>query len=146
MIIATWKHGFESLYKADAQKVAEEIMSIGECATPKQIVEAARNTKSELHKCFEWDDTIAAERWRCEQARDVVQKLVIKEEQIPQDRPQIRYFFKPKDEVGYKPTEIIVKQKDSYEALLAHAYSELRAFKMKYNCLEELREILDLVD
>ena len=42
MIIATWKRGFEGLHKGtDAQKVAEEIISIGDDATPQQIVERA---------------------------------------------------------------------------------------------------------
>ena len=44
----------QSLYKGvDPQKVAEEIMGIGESATPRQIVDRARDEKSELHKCFE---------------------------------------------------------------------------------------------
>lgn len=146
MFTATWKSGFGLFNQADAQKVAQEIVAIGDCATPSQIVDVGRNSDTELHKCFDWDDTIAAEKWRIEQARDIVRHLVIKEDALPKDKPEIRYFFKPQGEVGYKPTEIIVKQKDSYEALLAQAYAELRAFKQKYYCLNELREILDLID
>lgn len=61
MIAATWKTGTDGLYKADAQKVAEEILSIGESATPAQIVDRAKDESAELHKCFEWDDTAAAQ-------------------------------------------------------------------------------------
>lgn len=146
MFTATWKSGFGLFNKADAQKVAQEIMNIGDCATPSQIVEAGRNSNTELHKCFDWNDAVAAEKWRIEQAREIVRHLVIKQDAPPKDRPQIRYFFKPQGEVGYKPTEVIVKREDSYNALLAQAYAELRAFKAKYNCLEELRDILDLID
>ena len=146
MFTATWKSGFGMFNQADAQKVAQEIVSIGDYATPSQIVEVGRNSDTELHKCFDWDDTVAAEKWRIEQARDIVRHLVIKEDQVPKDRPQVRYFFKPQGEAGYKPTEVIIKQKDSYEALLAQAYAELRAFKVKYHCLVELHEIFDLID
>lgn len=78
MIFAAWKSG--SRYSADAQKVAEEIYSIGESATTAQILDKARDDKSELHKCFEWDDTKAAKSWRMQQARHLVCNLVIKEE------------------------------------------------------------------
>ena len=39
----------------------------------------------------------------------------------------------------------IIKKEDEYQALLARAMMELRAFKAKYSMLEELREILDLI-
>ena len=62
---AKWLDEFKSLYKgADAQLVADEIMSIGDAATPQQIVEKARDEATELHKCFTWDDRIAAEKYR----------------------------------------------------------------------------------
>ena len=67
--IASWKTGFGSLFRADAQLVSNEIMSIGDTATPAQIVDMARDSSTELHKCFEWNDTVAAEKYRLEQAR-----------------------------------------------------------------------------
>ena len=69
MIVAKWKEGIGFYKGISAQKVAEEIASIGESATPQQIVDRARDENSELHKCFEWDDSIAAENWRKQQAR-----------------------------------------------------------------------------
>ena len=53
--MVVWK--FNNLYKADAEKVSKEIESIPN-ATPSRILEYARNENSELHKCFEWDDTV----------------------------------------------------------------------------------------
>ena len=144
MITAKWRDGFGFYTNVDAQKVAEEIRSIGEEASPQQIVDMARSQSAELHKCFEWDDSIAAEKFRLEQARLVVRHLVIKEETVPEDRPEVRYFFKPKRDEGYKSTEIIVRKEDEYKALLAQAWAELQAFKVKYSMLTELQEIFDL--
>ena len=142
-IIAEWKM---PIFKADAQKCAEEIMAMGDCVTPDDVLEKARDEKTELHKCFEWDDTIAAEKFRKIQARDVIRFIVIKEDEKPDDRPEIRVFHITERGEGYKPIQYIVKHENEYERLLANAWAELRAFKAKYACLEELREILDLID
>lgn len=147
MIVAKWKEGFGSLHgNADPQKVASEIIAIGDSATPDEIVNAARDESTELHKCFEWDNDVAADKYRIIQAREVVRHLVIQEQEVPLDRPEIRVFFKPKKVDGYEHVRHIVRNDDSYENLLKQAWAELQAFKRKYSCLKELQEILDLID
>ena len=48
----------ESLYKGiDPYKVYDELQSLGENVKPEMIVAAAQDSNSELHKCFEWNDT-----------------------------------------------------------------------------------------
>lgn len=145
MIVATWRPGF-NLFKADAQKVADEIGSIGEEVTPAQIVERARDNTTELHKCFEWDDSVAADKYRLYQARKVVCHLVIKEVEEKANTAPVRVFHKTESNRGYKPFELIVKNKTEYEKLLDRAMLELRAFKAKYHTLSELEEILALID
>lgn len=146
MIVAKWREGFAGLFHgADAQLVADEISAIGEAPTAADIVDAARDEGSELHKCFEWDDSVAAENWRKKQARDIVHHLVFVEEQIPADRPEIRIRYTENVGGGYKETIKIVRNEDQYKNLLAQAYAELRAFKAKYSMLSELQEILDLI-
>lgn len=146
-IVAKWS-ATGTRFGADPQKCYEEIREICEdveSAPPQEILERARDETSELHKCFTWDDTVAAERWRLNEARVVARQLVIKEVEVPKDRPEIRLFYKTDNESGYKPTEIIVKQEDEYKQLLARAYAELRAFKAKYSMLNELQEIFALI-
>lgn len=146
MIVAKWREGFAGLFHgADAQLVADEIFAIGDAPTAADIVDAARDEKSELHKCFEWDDSVAAENWRKKQARDIVHHLVFVEEQVPKDRPEIRIRYTETANSGYKETIKMVRNEDQYKTLLAQAYAELRAFKAKYNMLSELQEILDLI-
>lgn len=146
MIVAKWREGFGALFHgADAQKVANEIAEIGESPTASEIVDAARNESTELHKCFEWDDSIAAEHYRKQQARWVVHHLVYVEETIPTDRPEIRIRYCEKPNEGYRETRQIVMNEDSYKTLLTQAYAELRAFKRKYHMLKELQEIFDMI-
>ena len=142
-IVAEWKM---PMFKADAQKCAEEIISLGDKISPDEVLEMARDESTELHKCFDWDDSSAAEKFRKIQARDVIRFIVIKEEEKPEDRPQIKVFQVTEKTGGYKPIEFIVKHEDEYKALLERAWAELRAFKAKYSMLEELREIMELID
>ena len=144
MITVTWKKGF-GFVKADAQKCYDEITAIGESVTPAEIVAKARDESTELHKCFEWDDKIAGEKYREQQAGYVLRMLVIKEEVPPTDRPEIRVLQVTEPGQGYKRVELIVQKEDEYKALLARAYAELRAFKAKYSMLTELQEIFDLI-
>lgn len=146
-IVAKWS-AVGTRYGADAQKVYEEIMEICddlESASPKDILEKAREEETELHKCFTWNDSVAAERWRMHEARLIVRQLVIKEEAVPKDRPEVRVFYKTDNESSYKPTELIVTKQDEYKELLKRAYAELQTFKRKYSMLKELQEIFDLI-
>ena len=143
MIIATWK--LNGYFKADPQKVAEEIIALGDEVSPDQLVEAARDEATELHKCFDWDDQIAAEKWRKQQARQILCYLVIKEEEPAEESVPVRVFYK-NDSGGYKQSALIFKNDDEYQKLLQAAYAELRAFKKKYSRLQELSEILALID
>ena len=110
------------------------------------MLEKARNENTELHKCFEWDDAIASEKYRLIQARDVIRFLVIEEETVPTDRPEVRLMYKTDNATGYKPIKVIMQDKTEYEKLLERAWAELRAFKAKYAMLTELEEIFSLID
>lgn len=136
-----WKMSFFSV--ANAEKCYQEIQTIGESVTPKQILDYARNPETELHKCFEWDDSIAAEKYRLQQARMVVCHLVVVNDKEPEPQ-KIRVMQRTAE--AYKPVQLIVRNKTEYESLLERARAELRAFKNRYHTLVELEEILSLID
>lgn len=143
MIFAAWKSGCR--ISADAQKVADEILAIGNSATTAQILDKARDEQTELHKCFDWDDAEAAEKWRLQQARHIVCNLVIKEKSDT-PRPEVRMFFKTDADNGYKPTVLIMQDKDEYRKLLDRALVELTSFRAKYKTLGELDGVFDAID
>ena len=145
MTVATWKSG-PCPFKADAQKVADEILEIGQEVKPEQIVEKARDEGTELHKCFEWDDTKAAEKYRVYQARQIVCHLVIKQESDQPERKEVRVFYKTDNQAGYKPTTYIMRNEDEYLKLLHRALGELSAFRKKYSNLKELNGLWEAVD
>lgn len=146
MIAATWK--FKSLYKADAQAVAEEIIDIGDNATPAQILEKAKDANTQLHLCFTWDNNQAAEKWRLFEARQIVCNLVIKKTSDENDLEEvtnIRLFHKT-DNSGYKPLTLILRNEEEYEKLVRRCADELSAIKKKYSHLSEFEEIWELIN
>lgn len=148
MQLATWG---TFKFKADAQKCADEIMEICEeleSATPQQILEKARDSNTELHKCFTWDDTEADEKWRISEARAVVRNLkIIEQKPDKQTEPTtIRVFYKTDNESGYKPTKLILKKPDEYKSLVERCRSELLAIKQKFNSISEYEEIWEMIN
>ena len=55
-------------------------------------------------------------------------------------------FYKTSNDEGYKPTSIIMQNKDEYKKLLERAFAELTAFKGKYHSLSELDGVFEQID
>ena len=131
------------LFKADASKVYAELEKIAE-KTPQNIVDyAQKHPRSELHKCFTWDDTKAANEWRKYEARQVVRLLVFKDDE--KDEPtKIRVLQKAS--TAYEPVKQIIRDEDEYKKLLERAKAELQSFKERYKNIAELEEVLEAID
>jgi len=135
-----WK--VQGLFKADAQKCYEEIGT--DKVTPEKVLEKAMNEDSELHKCFEWNDTEAANKYRLIQARQIIQMIVVKQEDSK--KPEVRVFQITTERNTYQPTVLFLQQKDEYQALLERALRELKAFKVRYSTLSELENIFKEIE
>ena len=136
----TWR--IQGYYKADAQKVAEEI-GFGKF-TPMEVLEKAKDETTELHKCFEWNDSIAAEKYRLEQAKNIIRMLVYEKE--TKEQAVVRYYAKTETKHVYQPTKQFLVQEDEYQGLLRRALAELEAFKNKYHTLTELEGIFEAME
>ena len=137
---AEWR--VRSLFKADASKVADEIGY--DKVTPQEVLDKARDENTELHKCFEWDDSVAAEKYRLRQASDIIRNLVfIKKKK--EDEP-IRCFQITTEKNTYQPTQMFLAQEDEYQALLKRAKAELESFKRRYATLTELESIFEAIE
>lgn len=131
------------LFKADANRVYEDLEKIQE-KTPQNIVDyAADHPESELHKCFTWDDTKAANEWRKYEARQVVRLLVFKDES--EGEPTKVRVLQKTDE-AYKPVTQIVRNEDEYKELLKRAKAELASFRERYKTLVELETVLEAIE
>ncbi|MBR2551435.1 MAG: hypothetical protein IKF05_00380 [Erysipelotrichaceae bacterium] len=134
-------------YKADAEICYREIQSLGKEVTPQMIVDFARDEDTELHKCFQWDDSVAAENWRKQQARQVVMSLTVKVERSEHGEAQTYRLIEHDDtEKIYRPVVFTVRNKDEYARLLAQAKADMIAFKKRYKSIVELQEVIEEID
>lgn len=137
----SWKVGGFA-YKQDANAVGQELEKLGDNITAEGVINLARNENSILHEMFEWDDTVAAEKYRNQQARWIITNIqvnIIADEERPR---QVRAFVTTRKDTFYEPIEKVVKDTDKYALLLERAYKELNAIKLKYSTLIEIQELL----
>ena len=79
-----WKN--KNLYNADVNKVYQEIsllssMNRNKISSIDMIRFAERNTRSELHKCFNWDNS-ELNNDMIMQARKIVNNIIVKEKHL----------------------------------------------------------------
>jgi hypothetical protein len=135
-------------FKADAQKCYDELIeAYGEKFTPHQVLDLARDPETELHKCFLWDDSAAAEKWRLHQARQVCQSFTIVVQQRDKKEPQqFRLVQHDREDQVYRPIIYSVRDSEQYARLLRQAKDELASFRKRYKCITELESVIDEID
>jgi len=114
--------------------------------TPEAIVDAARDKKTELHSHFEWDDSKAAEQYRLEQARGILQVTVEYLRDSKGKKVPCRVFVSLTSDRkggGYRSTVDVMNDKDYKAQLLKDALDDLETFKRKYFELKELAVIFE---
>lgn len=134
-------------FKGDPTTVYNEIQSIGDSYTPHDILDYAREHEdSELHKCFDWDDTTAAEKWRVHTARLICCSLKVVVTREDKEPTVFRLIQSDKEDKAYKPVTFTVRNEDEYTRLLKQAKAELAAFKKRYKSIVELESVIDEID
>ena len=141
-VIGEWipQSGFKN--KADANKVAQEIENIGinnatdEFSAQEMVDYARNNPGSELHKLFEWNDTVAAEAYRNQQARDILRflKITIVDDKAQSKNPMlVRYFVSTGNHNGmYKKTEPIFQNASEADKVLENMRRDAEIFVNRY--------------
>jgi hypothetical protein len=100
-----------------------------------------------LHNEFEWQDDIAAEKYREQQAGHIIRSLIVVSEK--EETEPIRAFCSIKTDKDYKSISVIVNKPDLYELLIEQVYKDLQAFKQKYETLsnnEQLKNLFNEID
>ena len=109
-------------------------------------MERARDSESELHKCFEWDDTVAAEKYRLTQARLVIANLVVEVKRDKKEPTEFRVYQSNGREKGYAKSTVIARDIDRYAELLNRAKAELDSFRRRYANIVELESVIEEIE
>jgi len=143
-----------TLSEKKAEQYGLELIRLREKANgslkTKDIVESARSEDSPIHKYFNWDDTKAAELYRRDQARHLINGIV--EVIIEEDEErEIPIFFNIIEEdengsQGYVMVEEVIKNGEYKNQLLQKAIQEIKHWQTKYKTLKDLGVIFGAIE
>ena len=135
------------IFPVNAQEAGAEIERIGKQAgkiTPETVLEQSRGADAVLHKCFDWDDASAAEKYRRDQAQDILANLVTVAVHGTQTDTPVRVFVNIQNE--YRSIEEVSINNDYTNEMLKAALKELVCFKQKYATLKALSGVFAQID
>lgn len=116
--------------------------------TPEDVLKDARNPNSPLHTFFEWDDGLAAEQHRLQQARGLIRAVVAI--YVSEDRPAVRaraYVHVPEPTVPhYRETTHALSQTKTRKMVLQRAWRELQGWRDRYKDLKEFSDLIAVID
>lgn len=152
MMIYTW--GPRS-FSVAAQIVGEEVARLagpdGRCE-PRDLVDKARQESSPLHPLFTWVDGIAAEKWRQQEARQVIRSITTT---IVRDDRQVTapafVSVKTADEAGstaqgYRRIDRVLAVPEQKAYVLDDALRYLVGIQKRYAAYTEYAEIWSAID
>lgn len=119
--------------------------SFGEL-TPANVVQSARADESPLHDRFEWDDSIAGEKYREVQASELIRSVRVN--YVGAKGPGfVRGFLSIESSTGeggrsYQPVEEVLADPIARDVALRAFAREWRQFKARYDHLAEFAEIV----
>jgi len=135
------------------QQVLNEILDIksNKGLTAEQVLKQAEKKKSALHNLFEWDNDIAGEKYRLQQAR-----ILINEVKIIIDTKEY-YAFENVNITISKPTETsdgevvrqyftrkeIIEEPSLRSQIIERAYNNILYWKRQYECYAEFLPIIE---
>lgn len=150
-----WKDGRHSRIPAEAaynelNRIKEKYGSL----EARYVPEESRSANALLHSVFEWDDRVAGIKHREEQARKLIQSLIVVHEEAPEVKVrafQIVSAHRRSEETKravrvYESTGTALEDPSMRQEILDRAMRELNEFRKRYSALTELAEVLSAID
>lgn len=146
-----YKWTSRSVVPVNAQTAGEELERIrvknNGRLEPLDVVAVARDERNPLHPAFEWDDVVAAEAYRVDQARYVIRSIEVVVEPERSEKP-VRAFVsvirgedRSYTSVSHAMSDPILRQQ-----VLSAAMKEMEAWRTRYAELVELADVFAAID
>lgn len=150
----TLERDFERLSEEEKVSIITELLDLYERKgglTAEDVVEFARNENTALHKHFTWDDAQAAQLWRLQQARRIINVSIqfSGDDSAPKTfRPLVGLI---KDNTipggGYRSSlEVYNAGEQQRRLLVKQAISEAQRWRMRYGNLPELAPVYEALE
>ena len=149
----SWKAGTSFPVKAEtaAKTIRDLQKTLGkDSVTAKELLDDSRDANAPLHPCFEWNNDIAAEKYRLSQASYLIRSLEVR--YIGDTTPRtVRAYLSvtpsPSRQQGkFVGIDVILSKENYRKQVLSNALIELRAFQRKYSTQEELLGVFKAID
>lgn len=135
---------FKNAKKADAQTIGAALEAIalehGGRLCPKDVAQAARKRTHPLHPHFEWDDAVAAEAYRADQARAIIRVVRVENEAVEGGTSRAFVSVADKGGVSYHAAAEVAGSVELQLAVLKAAERDLHAFERRYKELNDICE------
>ncbi len=135
----------------NAQKAGEEIerqrQKHGGTLTPRQLWESQKSNRAKLHKHFEWDDAVAADKHRDQQAALLIRSVKVVFEGPSGEEQSVRAFSsvrdpnQPRKRVYVQTTEAMQDQRQRDE-ILQQALNGLVSWRRRWSELSGCAEVM----
>ena len=105
--------------------------------TAHAVLDAARPASSPIHDCFDWDDSEAAEKWRLEQARELIRRVKIELVYQEVSVRTVKYVADPARSDGY--TDIVKARAPSLSEIMSAEWRNVLALAKRAQSIATAR-------
>lgn len=143
--------GFRNTDKADAQVIGEALAGItvehGGHLKPEDVVAAATDRKSKLHRFFTWSDVEAAAAHRLNEARALIRSVDIIEVDAPNDQRKRAWISVTADrQRSYQPVQVIEADARLQLLVLEDALRYLRIFRRRFRQMADICALIEVAE
>jgi hypothetical protein len=138
-------------YSVPAQTVGAELERIRDRNAgkldPDMVVHYAKSSNHPLHPLFEWDDNVAAQAYRVDQARQVIRSIEVVVDEAPRAKPTRAFVSVVQDRSRhYTSVQVAMSDEQLRGQVVAQALVELEAWRKRYAELMELANVFAAID
>lgn len=165
----SWRAGYRPRVSADiVGEVLSNLKEASESGTvnAEALLEYSRPEESETHDLFEWNDGIAAEKWRLYQSGRIINQLEVELVEMPEEKEEVlmpliesvptapiktNAFVNilpkaPSKRGEYADVISAFRDEEMKRRVLLNALSELEAFRRKYERYQELSDVFEAIN
>ena len=109
---------------------------------PADVVDESRPNDALLHPAFEWDDEVAGEKWRQEQARNLIRTVVVMtpDEDGEEIEEKVYVNVRLEQESSYVPTRVVVKNDQLFDSVWSQTVAQLHGAQKSLDQLMRIAE------
>lgn len=131
---------------SDLREIMQGIYDHHKKLTPSIVLDEARDPNHPLHSRFEWDDAVAGEAWRKEQAHRLIASAYVTYKKVDAPAQSLRAFHAVRssgvDPYVYEPLDVVVHDEFMSELVRRDMEREWKTLYARYEAFDEFRKMV----